>query len=476
MSFFALDNLRSASGGRWLTPPQDAGRIADGISTDTRTMQPGHAFLALEGETFDAHNMLDQAVEKGASALIVSREQGVPSSVPTILVDETRAALLRLASAYRRTLTDTTVIAVTGSNGKTTTVRALHAVLTQDGPTHSSPKSYNNDIGVPLTILSTPPDAKYLVCEVGMNAPGEIAPLARAIRPDIGVITSIGTAHIEALGSRQAIAREKASLLAHLSAKSSLAVIPHDEPTLEPVRMQVSNILTVGHAPGAGVRVEGERTAIDDGAPSTSFRVDGDTFEVHLAGLHNATNAGIAVAIGRRLGHTDDQIREGLARVEAPENRLAIRAHGGVTIINDAYNANPESIRAALRLFDEIAPRNGRRALVIGEMAEQGEHARAAHERLADDIASIAPPDVLITVGDAARVTHERASARLTGAICVHAGTLTAESAREIAGMFASGDTVLLKGSRTNALERIERALRNTPHDNATQAPPCSTA
>ena len=475
MSFFALENLRDASGGRWLTTMEPS-RTASGVSTDTRTLTPGQVFIALKGEHFDAHDMLERAIEKGASALIVARERGVPTSVPSILVEDTRAALLRLASAYRETLTGATVIAVTGSNGKTTTVRALHAVLAQCGPTHSSPKSYNNEIGVPLTILSAPPDVRYLVCEVGMNAPGEIDPLAQTVRPNIGVITSIGTAHIEALGSRDAIAREKASLLAHLAPRSGLAVIPHDEPTLEPVHARVPDVITVGHAPGAGVRIEGEHTTVTDGVPSTTFRVDGEPFEVPLAGLHNATNAGIAVAIGRRLGLPDVSIRSGLARIESPENRLAIRAHGSVTIVNDAYNANPESVRAALRLFDEVAPSDGRRVLVIGEMAELGEHARGAHERLAEDIAAIAPPDVLITLGESTRVTHERASARIPDALCTHAGTLTDETAREIAKTFAVGDTVLLKGSRTNALERIERALADTTHDDVHLTDPCSTA
>ncbi|MEQ9617391.1 MAG: UDP-N-acetylmuramoyl-tripeptide--D-alanyl-D-alanine ligase [Phycisphaerales bacterium] len=470
MSRLSLQGVADATGGRWAVAPSDPNATITGVSTDTRTIKPNELFLALVGPNHDGHDHARAAVEAGASCVIAMREVD-SRGMPALLVKDTRRALADLARAHRATLTNATVIAVTGSNGKTTTSRLLAGVLAERGTVHASPKSFNNDIGVPLTILGASRDAETLICEVGTNAPGEIAPLAEIIRPDIAVITSIGRAHLEALGSREGIAEEKSAIFGHLS-ESGLAIIPADEPLLRRVHDGKRRVVTFGASSDADIRVSEVRHEPCGGGMGVRFTINGSReFLVPLAGVHNAMNASIAVAVGQRLGMSDELIRRGLLNVDAPEDRLRVRVHGGVTLVNDAYNANPDSMLAALHAFHELSVGATRRVLVIGSMAELGAQTRGSHEELAERIAEVIGPDVLVTVGEAARTVHDAARELLPDARREHFDTLTDEIARRIAGVFGSGDAVLLKGSRTNALERIERALADVTDD----ASSCST-
>ncbi len=286
------------------------------------------------------------------------------------------------------------------------------------------------------------------------------------------MITSIGSAHLEALGSREGVAIEKAAILGPVTGRG-LAVLPHDEPLLADARKRVQRLITFGKSAHASARVRRAQHIIEDDRAELEFDINDRTaLRLPLVGLHNASNAAIAIAIADHLGMSDEQIREGLRSVEAPEARLSVRTVRGVTIVNDAYNANPDSMLAALRTFSELSTAASRRVLVIGQMGELGEHTQSAHAELAERIATVCPPDLLVTIGPAARETHKGCQGLLPRTECRHFDTLTDELARRIAGDFVPGDAVLLKGSRVNALERIARAHTDVTDD----ASSCSTA
>ncbi|GAB4552095.1 MAG: UDP-N-acetylmuramoyl-tripeptide--D-alanyl-D-alanine ligase [Phycisphaerales bacterium] len=435
--------LAQALGGAVLRQGEDT--PVRGVATDTREPMTGACFFALRGGRFDAHRFLDDAISAGASMLVVDDASDLPGAGCWIVeVDDTTRALGRLARAYRESL-DATVIGITGSNGKTTCVRMIDAVLGASMPGSASPKSFNNHIGVPLTILAADRDDRYLVAEVGMNAPGEIAPLSRMLAPDIAVITVIGHAHIGAFGSKQGIADEKFTILDGLRAPG-VALLHRDSPELHPLASARSDVLWFGTSSDSDVRV----TAIDTHPDaSTNFRLhDGSDWRVHAPGAHNALCASIAITIARRLGLADEAIRRGLDAYAPPPMRFEPVEAGGVRFYNDAYNASPESVRSALATFQTLTGTSSRRRVVVlGDMLEQGDLAPSLH-RMAIEDASRIRPDLLITCGSE--------YARVGGAD--HAFTDDLEGA---ASLLRRDDVVLLKGSRAVGLERIIEIVRS---------------
>ena len=475
-NFWTHDAIRAAAHGRWINRPTTTDPDSSAVSIDTRTLSPGDAFVAIEGERFDGHDFIARAATNGASLLIISRTdltspdaEDAIRSTPTILVDDTRAALTRLATNYRKHLKGTRVIAVTGSNGKTTTVRLIHAALAASFRRTASPKSFNNDIGLPLTILDAKPTDQYLVCEVGMNAPGEIAPLARTADPDIAVVTSIGHAHIEALGSIDNIAREKASLLTHRR-PGGIAIATGDAPPLNPYLKTVPNLITFGEREGNDLRLTAARhlpPTEDSPTHRLTFSLnDRAEFTIPFPGRHNALNAAAAVAVARRLGLADEAIREGLLNATPPPMRFTRHTVAGIDIFNDAYNASPESAEAAVRTFAELAHDHKRRVVVMGDMLELGDHAPAAHLRIAEIILNaVYPLDALITVGPMSLFTADAVSeaareGRTAARVSVHSDIST-EVAHRIAASLQPGDAVLLKGSRKVALDTVATALES---------------
>lgn len=491
--FFTADNLRAALGGVFVARPahlSGPGAAAgggqcpiEGVSIDSRTVLPGQVFVALPGERFDGHDYLAQAALAGSPLLVVEREvdaaslvddRGRPAGV--VRVASTRKALGKLAAAYRRHLgaRGTKVVAVCGSNGKTTTVRLIDAALSEKLRGSASKKSFNNDIGVPLTLLAARPGQQYVVCEVGTNAPGEIAALGAIVRPDIAVIVSIGREHLEKLDDLHGVAREEAAILQHVaggggSGGGGLVVATGDSPELDPL-LRVpppTTLLRFGRAERCDLRLTG--VVLDPNGVRFGINGRGE-WAVPLAGAHNAANAVAAIAVARRLGLDDAAIARGLASVRPEEMRWATQSVGGATVINDAYNANPDSMAAAIATFAALHSGAGRRVLVLGDMLELGGAAAAEHERLGTAIGAGRACDVLVTLGPLAKGLAE--AARRAG------GQHWAERSRDgrarsvnvfdladdagIAGaasIIAPGDTVLLKGSRGLRLERVLKAL-----------------
>ncbi|MEM1071744.1 MAG: UDP-N-acetylmuramoyl-tripeptide--D-alanyl-D-alanine ligase [Planctomycetota bacterium] len=464
--FFEATAMRSVTAGTLLwRPPSPSGAPAHGASIDTRTIRPGQVFFALRGERVDGHAYLAAAAGAGASAAVVERGRVSASEARTLgaermavlEVADGRAALLAMARAYRRQLGATRVVAVTGSNGKTTTVRLLDQVLGASLTGSASIKSYNNELGVPLTILNAARGDHYLVCEVGMSLPGEIRKLAAVVRPDVAVVTSIGRAHLGGLGSTEAIAREKLSLFTELE-PGGMAVAPeHPLVPAEPAPAG-SVTLRVGSSTRADVRIGG----IEAGPDGVAFTLnDRRRFRTRLLGRHNAQNAACAVAVAQRLGLDDAAIVPALAAAQGPPMRLDRREIAGVTVINDAYNANPESMVAAATALVDLTPGARRRVLVMGAMLELGEAAASIHAEIGSAIARLIAdgrgPDAVVLVGRGA----EPAAEPLHGVLGARGVRLVpgVGDGRWILGTVASGDALLLKGSRGIGLERLAGVL-----------------
>lgn len=463
--FWQSDNLRAAAGGTWLKRPARF-REHRGVSIDSRSLVAGEVFLAIRGERFDAHTFLRPALERGASMLIIEDRRSidrihahVPDSVGIVRVPSTIDALVRLAGEYRNALSSTKIVGVTGSNGKTTTVRMIQSLLSTRFQGVASRKSYNNIIGVPLTILSARPGDQYIVSEVGMNSPGEIEILARILQPDIAVITSIGRAHIENFDSINGIAQEKASLLAFLQ-PGGVAIVTADAPALREYLHPVSNLIMFGQADDADLRLTDSESLPE--ASGIRFGVNHQsTYEVRICGRHNALNALAAIAVARQMGLDDSDIRQGLYSVEAPDMRLQVITRHGLRVFNDAYNSSPESMIAAIEVFDGHSVHAVRRVMILGDMLELGRHADAAHLEVAEQILACHLPDLLVTVGEHSLLIAGRIAEMAPGVEIAVYGGVDESSARSIARRLRVGDTVLLKGSRRIGLERVLSALED---------------
>ncbi len=477
MSAFTPDTLRTVCGGRFLARPERAPATPPtGVSIDSRSLRPGNIFIAIKGDTHDGHDFLVQAARAGAHTLILHDEARfaatltqLPPAIHTLLVPDTRKALLRLAAAYRRSLDRTRVIAVCGSNGKTTTTRFIHAALSTRLRGTCPRKSFNNDIGVPLTILSAKPADHYLICEVGSNAPGEIAALAAVVEPDVAVITSIGREHLQGFGDLAGVAREEAAILTALR-PGGAAILTADSPELRPLTQSLDatpaarTLITFGRAPDASLRLTAWRhtTPPDSTDPDglTFTLNDRATFTLPLVGEHNALNAAAAVAVARRLGLADDDIAAGLASASGPEMRMQRTTIAGVRFVNDAYNANPDSTLAALAAFAALSAGAPRRVVVLGDMLELGSASDAAHAEIMAAAAALLPElDMLIAFGPrstAALPAFAAAGGDPTRAVALPAAHEPgAIHPARAAALLRPGDHVLLKGSRGMALERV---------------------
>jgi UDP-N-acetylmuramoyl-tripeptide--D-alanyl-D-alanine ligase len=408
------------------------------ISTDSRDVEPGAVFVALRGPHHDGHDHAADAVAVGAVAALV--EHGAhPHLVPRIDVEDTSQALRDLA-ALRRGELDLPVVAVTGSTGKTSTKDLLAAAIPG---AWASPRSYNNEVGVPLTVLSTPIDAEALVIEVGSRGLGHIRWLMPAILPSVGVITNLGLVHLETFGSRDAIADGKWELIEGLSAGGT-AVLPDDEPRLQ--RAHPGPTLTFGTTQNASVKVA-DLTTDEQGRPSFVLHMHGRPFPLSLrmSGSHNALNAAAALAAAAAIGVAPEVAIAGMETALGSAWRMEIHS-GTYTVVNDAYNANPTSMAAALRT---VASMPGRSYAVLGEMAELGDVTAAEHERIGR-LAREIGIDHVVTVG----TDHGLASA--AGGVNVENSDEALDWVRE---RVLNGDIVLVKASRSVGLEQLADRL-----------------
>jgi UDP-N-acetylmuramoyl-tripeptide--D-alanyl-D-alanine ligase len=455
MTFWTLDRVADA-----LQPlakinlprgQQSFGRVW----TDTRTIAAGDLFVALVGERFDAHEFLKQAVESGAAALVVSRSDAARNlGVPVFEVADTLVALGALGR-YRRMTWGKPVVAVVGTNGKTSTKELLRAALGSTLETHATQGNLNNLVGVPLTLLAIPDDADVAVVEMGTNQPGEVPRLRAIVEPDVTVVTSIAEEHLEGLGDLAGVMREELAACDRVPA----AVVPAAQPdVVAEARKRARRVIAAGLDDG-DVRADRWELAADG---SGRIHIGDADVRVPLRGVHNLRNTMLALAVSRELGVPLDRAAAGIERMPVPPMRSNVEQLGAATLVNDAYNSNPGSARAALELLQH-AGRGRQRVAIIGTMLELGPSGPALHEALARD-ALASPIEIVAGLGEFAaaleRAADGAARDRLVTASDV--GSLWTR----LASRLEPNAVILLKASRGVRLEQIVPKIREWAEKN----------
>ena len=430
-------------------PGAGAGRTFSSISTDTRSVPPGALFVALRGERFDAHDFLPAAAAAGASAAVVRAGTPAGTGLELIEVPDPLRAFGALARWRRGTLTGP-VVAITGTNGKTSTKEMLAAALGTRYVTYATRANLNNLVGVPLTILEAPAGTEALVVEAGANLPGEIARYREIIAPDIAVITNAASGHLEGFGSLEGVVEEKLSLAYGVA----LAVVGLDPPALAAgARERARRVRTAGLQDADLVP---ERVEMDPGARPV-LTLGGRTFTLAARGLHQAENAVRVWAVAEELGLELGAVAAALERFSLPAGRGELLQIGGLTVLNDCYNANPESFRAAIATARGL--RRGRPLVfVAGTMRELGSEAAALHQRVAYELVDLGP-DLLAAVGDFVPALEPYAEALGDRLVTAPDPLTLAPRLRE---RLRGDEIVVLKASRGVALERILPALTNS--------------
>ena len=415
------------------------------VSIDTRSLVPGALFVAIPGDRFNGNDFVPDAHAKGAAGAIVSRPARV--ALPQLEVDDTRSALSSMASAWKENF-PVPVVAVTGSNGKTTVKELIAGILGIGRDICVTRGNLNNDLGVPLTLMELAETHEALVVELGANHAGEIAGLSRLVRPTVGVITNAGAAHLEGFGSLDGVAQAKGELLDHLPV-SGAAIINADDRYCEAWRRRCSagRVLAFGLAPGADCTVRGEIAVTGEGLAFVLELPGGESFDLRLPlrGRHNVLNALAAAAAAHAVGASADEIRDGLSRAHPVRGRLTrLRGRGGAAIIDDTYNANPTSVRAAL---DYLRDCGGRRVFVLGDMGELGKDAVDLHRQIGEYARDCC--DALFAVGDLSHQAAEAFGSEAESFTELSALTLALEP------LLTEEATLLVKGSRVMGLDRL---------------------
>ena len=443
-ALFSSDELSHAAGGVMTRPFH-----ADGVSIDTRTLKPGDLFVALVGENGDGHNFVADALAKGASGALVHRQEGLPDDAPLLAVGDTLAGLASIG-AYARERFEGSVIAVTGSVGKTTTKEMLRTILSAFGNTHAAEASYNNHWGVPLTLARMPAGFDYAVLEIGMNHPGEIAPLARLAGPDVAIITAIEATHIGHMGSLDAIAAEKAAILEGVLQGGTL-VVPEGEARLVPHISRFAHIK---------VAAFGKETICDlaedaDGSTVTAHIAGKDVaFRLGVPGRHMVSNALAALTGVAALGLDLQQAGTALEQF-VPVSGRGVRSpilDGQATLLDESYNASGASVRAALSVLRLLPAK--RRIAVLGDMLELGDHSAREHESLADALCESA--DLLYACGPWMKLLYDAIPPQRRGAYAEDSAAIASLVSRDV----VAGDVVLVKGSLGSRMRVVADALR----------------
>ncbi len=438
------------------------GRFSDievqGVSTDSRNIDAGNLFIAIPGEKYDGHGFIHRAVNKGARACLVSTCPKDLPHVPIIKVDDTVKALGKIASFYRQML-DIQVIAVTGSTGKTTTKDMIASILKQRFNVAKTHGNYNNEIGLPMTLLSLEEKHDVAVVEMGMRGKGQIAELCEIAMPDVGVVTNVNETHMELLGSIEAIAEAKSELISSIPV-SGLGILNRDNKYTWNMRAKCKgSIKSFGFFKEADVRGE---DMISKGASGISFNVitpefSGEAF-IGIPGSHNVSNALAAICSSVRYGINMDDITIALRDIKPSGMRMDIFKKGTVTIIDDTYNASPISTQAALETLGYLAGKS-RKVAVLGDMFELGGFEKEGHEMVGDKCVDVGV-DILIPVGSRACHMTKAALKRGLPPKAVYSFENSSDAARAILDLIQPGDFILVKGSRGMKMEEVVRALR----------------
>jgi UDP-N-acetylmuramoyl-tripeptide--D-alanyl-D-alanine ligase len=452
-----LNQLLSITSGNLLAPGN--GREILGVSIDSRTIQPKNLFIALKGENKDGHDFILEAVKKGASAVLLEKPEGVLEKifgVHLISVADTKKSIQDISQWYRK-LFEVKVVAITGSNGKTTTKDMSAEVLSAKFKVLKSKKSYNNQIGVPLTILDLENDTDFLIAELGMNQPGEIAILSKIVSPQIGVITNIGPAHLESMKNLETIAQEKFSLIENMAMKGTAILNADDQFSFERIKTEKRKVLSFGIKNKADF--QGSKIRISsDGKVSFSIN-DRIEIKLKLLGRHNVYNALAAFAIGKSVGLEDEKIKQKLQNFSPAEFRMELLEIKGIRIINDSYNANPASMQNALLTLKEMKTK-GKKIAVLGDMLELGKESQIFHQKMGEEIFKL-KINVLVCVGELVKSIAEGAKRKGLDSSKVFSFKTNEQASSFLLEFLKEGDLVLVKGSRKMKLEEVVLKLKN---------------
>lgn len=432
--------------------------IITGVSTDSRVIKPGELFIPLKGEKFDGHNFIQDAFFKGAAASLCNSKYKVLDSRykdKIIYVKDTNQALLDLASYYRG-LFDATFIAITGSVGKTTTKEMVASVLKKRFCVLKTEGNFNNEIGLPLTLFQLEDCHKLAVIEMGMSGLGEIRQLVNIVKPSISIITNIGISHIEKLGSRQNIAKAKLEILEPLG-KDDLAVLNAESPELWSKKEHISpKTIYFGHQKG-DIRVSNVKTERENVTFEIKGKYGNHIFNIPILGTHNVMNALPAVALGFEMGLSKQDIYEGLMEFRPTKMRLELKkASFGATLIDDSYNASPDSMKAALDVLRQMGE-GKRKAAIIGDMLELGEYANETHRHIGEYAAD--KTDILIAVGNFAREIISGARDKGMDERDLYMFKSTKEAIGNVKNLVKKSDIILIKASRGLKMEQITQHL-----------------
>ena len=425
------------------------------ITTNSREVRPGSLFVALVGERFDGHEFCAAALKAGAAAVLVSRQpDDLPAEALVIKTEDTLEAYLQIARAYREKMTDLKVVAITGSNGKTSTKDLVAACLAQKYRVVKTEANFNNEIGIPKTLLNIKPDTQIAVVEIGMRGLGQISRLAAIAQPDVAVVTNVGETHIELLGSMDNIAKAKAELVTGLL-PSQAAVLNADNQYTARMAQQTAAEVTYF---GTGELADVCARKIEIAATGNRFECyikrtgEHDIIELPMIGMHNVENALAAIAAGSLFGVQLKDSKLALKQPQLTAKRQEVLEFGRVTVVNDAYNASPASMFAALDMLERLKnAKNGRSIAVLADMLELGAVSVQAHEEVGV-MAAARHTDIVVTFGEAAKLIAAKAAA----AGCESFVCEDVEAAgKQLAHLVKDNDVVLLKGSHSMQVDRI---------------------
>jgi UDP-N-acetylmuramoyl-tripeptide--D-alanyl-D-alanine ligase len=455
MEICSLKEIAEACQGRLQQGPGSI--TVEQLCTDSRKAQRGELFIAIQGERYDGHDFVDSAIQKGVAAIMINRSwyescPAVPRATPAIVVQDTRKALGTWAASYRNQF-DLPVIAIGGSNGKTSAKELLASVLRMRYKTLWNEASYNNDLGVPLTLLRLTREHEVLVQEVGTNHMGEIEGLVHILKPSIGLVTSIGREHLEFLGSISGVIDEEGRLAEALPSDGWLFINGDCLAYADISRRSQAEGILVGFEEHNKWKIQDYQMHTEGSAFTVSVAKPGFSgrYQIPVYGRHQSINASLAIAVGEKLGLTPAEIRHGLLRCQRPKHRLELRQWEGISILDDTYNANPDSMLAALNTLCE-APGAQRRIAVLGEMAELGTYSEESHREIGYKVAELNIDHLFIygeqaaVIGQAARVAKFRNITQFES---------LSDGEDKIRAFLSKGDIVLFKASRSVGLDRL---------------------
>ncbi len=454
MEPLSVKEIAQASGG--LVIAGDIKTVVKSVSIDTRTLEAGALYIALRGKRLDGHQFVSEAVAKGAIGVMIEKGQGQgfsTSTCPVIEVADTKAALLALAAWYRRRF-NPKVVAITGSNGKTTTKEMLAKILCSRFRVVSAPGSFNNEIGVPLTVLRIDRFTEVALFEIEMNELGGTLRLAQLCQPEVGIVTNVADTHLEFMKNRQGVAQEKRELIAALP-EGGVAVVNFDDPLVMAMvksgdSRQPIAVITFGFGEGADVFAQGIK---EHGITGSEFLLNGK-YPVFLPvpGRHNIANFLAACAAARVLGVEFEAAINSISGFSLPPNRLAVQRLSQVVLIDDCFNANPQSVAVALKVLAASAPKE-RRLAILGDMLELGDSSERLHQKIGEEAGGCV--DRLVVIGEKCRAVIAGAEKAGLPPSRIRQYKKTADVGEELFDIVQEGDTILVKGSRAMSLEKI---------------------